>query len=124
MAGDDRAVLLPTGAPYMLVANLDESIANCLTWDLYKKGMLKHFFVVRGCLMQLGGPHAICVTLWHILRPCKEGNSHMCIAHLLVRYLLLLGEVVTHSLGRVAGRRSPAAGAVHQHMAICDPSPV
>lgn len=42
----EGSVLMPTGGPYMLVANLDESIANCLTWDLYKKGMLKHVFVV------------------------------------------------------------------------------
>jgi hypothetical protein len=37
--------IMPGGAPYMLVANLDESIANCLTWDLFRQGKLAHLLV-------------------------------------------------------------------------------
>ena len=41
------APILPGGSPYMLIANLDKSIANCLTWDLYRQGKLSRFLVVR-----------------------------------------------------------------------------
>ena len=37
---------MPGGSPYMLVANIDESIVNCLTWDMYKKGMLARMLAV------------------------------------------------------------------------------
>ena len=37
---------MPGGSPYMLIANLDESIVNCLTWDLFRQGKLARFFVV------------------------------------------------------------------------------
>lgn len=49
MRGVGQAVredpIMPGGAPYMLIANLDESIANCLTWDLFRQGKLTHFLV-------------------------------------------------------------------------------
>ena len=32
----------------MLIANLDESIVNCLTWDLFRQGKLGKFLVVSG----------------------------------------------------------------------------
>ena len=38
--------IMPGGSPYMLIANLDESIANCLTWDLFRQGKLTRFLVV------------------------------------------------------------------------------
>ena len=46
--------IMPGGGNYMLVANIDESIVNCLTWDLFRKRMLSHFFLVSPCdLLQL-----------------------------------------------------------------------
>lgn len=43
--------VMPGGSPYMLIANLDESITNCLTWDLFRQGKLSRLLVVR-CSLQ------------------------------------------------------------------------
>lgn len=45
-AGLKKTPAMPGGSPYMLIANLDESIVNCLTWDLFRQGKLTRFFVV------------------------------------------------------------------------------
>ena len=53
--------IMPGGSPYMLVANIDESIVNCLTWDMYKKGMLGRMLAVTPSLCHpVGGKDHDC----------------------------------------------------------------